>query len=70
MLFTYSLSFITVQVLMPRAAQEVSVPSLQQLLSHGEEVHGVLDDAAVSRYQSGVDGFKERPGLRVSLHLH
>lgn len=44
--------------------------SLQQSLSHGEEVHGVLDDAAVARHQSGVDGLQERPGVCMSLHLH
>lgn len=44
--------------------------ALQQPLSHGEEVHGVFDDAAVPRHQSGVDRLQEGPGIGVSLHLH
>lgn len=47
-----------------------AVPSLKQSFSHGEEVHGVLDDAAVAWNQSGVDGFKEWPGIGMRFHLH
>lgn len=45
-------------------------PSLQQSLSHGEEVHGVLDDAAIAWHQTRVDGFKEWPRVCMGLHLH
>lgn len=45
-------------------------PSLQQAFSHGQEVHGVLDDAAVAWHQAGVDGLKEGPGVAMSFHLH
>lgn len=44
--------------------------ALQQPLSHGEEVHRVFDDAAVTWHQTGVDRLQERPGIRLSLHLH
>lgn len=44
--------------------------ALQKPLSHGEEVHGVFDDAAVPRHQPRVDGLQERPGVGVGLHLH
>lgn len=44
--------------------------SLQQPLSHGEEVHRVFDDAAVTWHQPRVDGLQERPRVGVSLHLH
>lgn len=44
--------------------------ALQQPLSHGEEVHRVFDDAAVTRHQPRVDGLQERPRVGVSLHLH
>lgn len=53
-----------------RKVLTAAVSSLQQALSHGEEVHGVFDDAPVAGDQPRVDWFKERPGVSVSLHLH
>lgn len=57
------LAVIEDQLSVGRKLLAAAVPSLQKSFPHSEEVHGVFDDASVSRHHARIDRLQERPGV-------